>query len=170
MTTVRYQLSNSEAVDALLEVRRLNHPQEMIKSTAASLLGAALIVAVYVHRDGGRRPEMAVVGFGLVVCLTPLFYLAARLRVRRAVARRVRSNPQITSPEELSFGDAGLTLATNSQRQEFSWTVFPGRRQDERYFYLFSGAGGVYAVVPKRAFDAPGLVEFVRLGKFSSPP
>ncbi len=167
--TVRYQFSETEAIRGILKIRRWNHPWEAVRGPIAAALTAFFVIFERVHHHEKYGNEIIVFGCAGAILAMMVAYLAARFQVRRAITRQVRSNPVFfTSPEELTFDEQGLGFASASLKQEFAWAIFKGRRQDENYFYFFAGAGGFFCIVPKRAFDDAGLMEFHRCSQIPS--
>ena len=161
MTTIRYQLTEQEAVRGMLKVRRFASRGEDTRTVIIVGMLALLTVSWGIHHLGRGKalPFMCVIAGCIVIVLLILtpFY------IQHLVTRAIRSNPDhFTDPQEITFDEKGMVGGSAAFKQELAWTVFKRRAQDDDFIYLYSDIDSLMAIVPKRAFTGSGVDGFLR--------
>ncbi len=155
---VYYQLTAQEIAIGLAKHRRVSNRLQV-----GLMLGIFGVLSLAI---GSQLPTRQAGLFFVcgVLLLTIAFTLPLLMPwiLRRTFFKLVSSNAVFTDPKTLEFDEDRLVFSSPGRRSEITWNTLIRLTQDEQYVYLHSDDIGTVTLIPKSAFNAADLNNFLR--------
>jgi NAD/NADP transhydrogenase beta subunit len=141
-----YQLTIDELV-------RTGFRRKVLRTPFVASISGLVLTGVVLLLLGGANTTAGALCVALAV--------AGPIGVYAAVRRTVSQIPWLTSTTHLTAGESGLTLSAAALRSQLTWPLIKSWSQGADHLFLYIDQGNTAITIPKRAFSATQLTEFL---------